>query len=797
MKNNYKLFLLILFCYLFISQNKIFANEIVFDTLEINITNGGKVIDAGAGSIISSNDSLEIKAQNFKYDKSSSILTAIGGTAILQDRDIKIKANKFIYNKMLSTLRAIGNVEVKNLKNKSIIKSENIFYQKEEEILISNVKSTLIDKLGNNFFTDNFIYTLSDDLIKISNAKVVSSENDILHIEKAYLDLSTNQLIGGNASIDFDNKNFNKDNEPRLKGRTIKIEKEKTILKKGIFTTCKKNNDCPPWQFLAEKITHDKIKKTINYDKAWLKIYDKPVLYFPKFFHPDPTVKRQSGFLTPSFSSSNSVGSGFTVPYFHAISDNRDLTISPRFYSHEKILAQSEYRAVYKELSHKVDFSLLSDQNTSSKSHFFSNSKRNIKFENFDEGSMSLQLQKTSSDTYLKKYSIQSPLMVNNNLLTSKFGIQAYRPDLRLNTEFTVYEDLSKTKDNDKFEFIYPSYDLTKDLSINSNSAGNLSLSSNGYMKNYNTNIFEKVVINDLLFSSFPKFTRNGLKNNYNVIIKNVNTNGENSEKYKESSSTKFSSLMEFNTSYPLKKKTTDYTNILKPTISVRYSPNNTRNLKDNDRRIDVNSVFGLNRIGSNDDLEGGGSLSLGTEFTKTDLFNRDVFNAKIANVLRLKENKNLPSNSSLGKKTSDLMGSINYDPNKFFKIDYTFSQDENLKDSNYQLLKNEFKVNNFVTTFEYLNQNNTIKNQGYLSTKTSYDFSKSKSIILEARENKETKATEFYNLIYQYRNDCLIAAIQYNKDYYSDKDIQPTENIFLKLTIVPFGETKSPSINK
>ena len=37
-------------------------------------------------------------------------------------------------------------------------------------------------------------------------------------------------------------------------------------------------------------------KKIINYKHAWLEIYDKPIIYFPKFFHPDPTVKRQSGF---------------------------------------------------------------------------------------------------------------------------------------------------------------------------------------------------------------------------------------------------------------------------------------------------------------------------------------------------------------------------------------------------------------------------------------------------------------------------------------------------------------------
>ena len=58
----------------------------------------------------------------------------------------------------------------------------------------------------------------------------------------------------------------------------------------------KKKDKCPPWILQAKKITHDKIKKTIYYEHATLKVYDIPIFYFPKFFHPDPTVKRQSGF---------------------------------------------------------------------------------------------------------------------------------------------------------------------------------------------------------------------------------------------------------------------------------------------------------------------------------------------------------------------------------------------------------------------------------------------------------------------------------------------------------------------
>ena len=82
-----------------------------------------------------------------------------------------------------------------------------------------------------------------------------------------------------------------------------------------------------------------------------------------------------------------------------------------------------------------------------------------------------------------------------------------------------------------------------------------------------------------------------------------------------------------------------------------------------------------------------------------------------------------------------------------------------------------------------------------FLSNKTSYNIDSSNSVSFKTRENKTTKITEFYNLIYQYRNDCLIAAIEYNKNYYTDKELKPSENIFLKLTIIPFGQTSSPDL--
>ncbi|MBD1157154.1 LPS assembly protein LptD, partial [Pelagibacterales bacterium SAG-MED20] len=220
-----------------------------------------------------------------------------------------------------------------------------------------------------------------------------------------------------------------------------------------------------------------------------------------------------------------------------------------------------------------------------------------------------------------------------------------------------------------------------------------------------------------------------------------------------------------------------------------------TKDIRDNDRRLDLANIYSLNRIGDDDNVEEGASLTYGFEYIKSNKSNREILEANLANVLRVDENENLPNQSSLDDKTSDIVGSLTYSPNEILKFNYDFSLDNNLNDTNYQLINSEFKVNNFITSFEYLNENKTKSGSTYITNKTSYDLDESNNLIFEVRENKKTGLTEFYNLIYQYKNDCLKAAIEYNKDYYDDGELKPQENIFFKLTIIPFGETSTTNL--
>ena len=164
---------------------------------------------------------------------------------------------------------------------------------------------------------------------------------------------------------------------------------------------------------------------------------------------------------------------------------------------------------------------------------------------------------------------------------------------------------------------------------------------------------------------------------------------------------------------------------------------------------------------------------------------------------MRHEENPHLPQNSTIGEKTSDIVGNAKYKPNKYLNIGYDFSIDSSLDTSNYDSIKANLSLNNFVTTFEFLQEQNLIGSKSYIKNETSYSFDGSNSLSFSTRKNKETNLTEFYNLIYEYRNDCLAAAIEYNKEYYNDNDLKPEEQLLFTITIMPFGKVGSPNINK
>ena len=765
---------------------KINAKEVKFKAKEIEILREENLTIAYNGFATIEEDNVNLKGKEIKYYKEKSLLLVNEGTIIDTSKNLEISANNIEYKIDQSNLNFKQQVQIIDKQNGLKINSNIINYDIKNQLIIGLGNSEILDRLGNTYEIKEFEYSIKSKIIKLNKVKVLDTDKNTFNLDMAFLDLNKNELVAKDISLNF-KESINSENEPRLKGRSLVSDKNKTLVKKGTFTLCKKREGCPPWEMSADEIKHDKQKKTIYYKNASLKLYDKKVFYFPKFFHPDPTVKRQSGFLIPKLQDNSVTGLSIDLPYFLAIAENKDMTLNPRFFKDDKFLIQSELRQKNKNSNHIADVSqYISDGN--SKGHLFYNFNKDYKIKNFDYVELDIQLEQVTDETYLKAYKLESPIIQNYTELTNSIKFIFIDENQTINTNLDVYEDLSKL-DSDKYEYV-PNFSFSKIINEN------YSLNSQGYYKNYNTNITEKVLINDFEFRSIPKYSNNGFINEKKLLIKNVNSDANNSKNFKNKDTVEITPTFQTSYSLPLKKDSQNFTNTITPKFSVRLSPNHTKNLRSKDRKINYENIYDLNRLGISDSVEGGISATYGYEYIK---FDKKRFDQKIkfgfANNLRLSENKDLPGSTNLGNKVSDFVGLLEYQPNKNFKFDYDFSLKNNFIDKNYELYGFEFYLNNLTTKFSYLNDNNSTLKNSYLQNETNFKFNENNSLIFKTRENKEKSFTEFYNLIYQYQNDCLTAGIEYNKEYYNDQDLKPSENLFFKISIFPFGGMNSPNL--
>jgi len=790
MKNRYFTFLFAFIFYMSSLNAEIYR----FETSNIQIEE--KVIIAGKGKAYSSDNKIEIKSDEFKYFKDSEILESRGnGYFIIKSKNLKVFFDKSTFDKKRSIINAIGNVRIDYQNKNLLIEAENIFYDENKALIFSNSKTLINDNINNNYIVDNFIFEIDKDILKLNKLILTDSDKNILKTDLAYLNTKSGKMFGKDIKINF-SKKFNTHNEPRLRGNSVVRDDNTTTLKKGIFTNCKKRDGCPPWQIHSEEIKHDKKNKIINYKNAFLKVYDFPIFYFPKFFHPDPTVKRQSGFLTPSLSYSQNNDNFVKTPYFFAIADDKDITLSPRFYNDDKFLLQSEYRDVNINSDHIVDISYNYDNDGNSNNHLFYNYKKKLDLNRFNDSKLKFQIQRTSNDTYLKKNKISGQIIDDNEILENSFGIDLYSNNLSINIESIIYKDLNKLN-NDRYEYIYPKINLTKIMQTNKILNGEFALNSEILARNYNTNVYENNNFNSLKFNSESKLTSLGFVNDYEFLIKNLNSKNKNTS-YKNKKNAYISGIFQYNSSLPLKKKKELSQSILAPKLSLKYSPGTTKKDINNNEQIDINNVYSIDRISGKDTTEKGFSATYGSDYSYYDNSkSREILGIQIASNFRINENDNLPNLNQIGEKNSNIFSNILYSPNETFNLEYRSSFKNNLSDINYENLTSSFNFRKFNSSFSYTNENNTISKTSIIENETNYQINDNNFLQFSTRKNKTYNLTEYYNLIYSYQNDCLEASIEYNKDFYRDRDIGPSENLLFKLTITPLAQINSPNLIK
>ncbi len=222
----------------------------------------------------------------------------------------------------------------------------------EADELISDDKNKTLEAKGNvivkranlTLYTDKLVYErLTDNITAIGNVRLEEESGHVVYADKVNLANKMNKAEMNKIKVILN------DETKIWASQFRKKENNNKIMRNALYTPCDfcEGIEKPLWQIRARKVTHDAKRNDINYNDAFLDIKGMPVLYSPFLSHPDPTVRRRSGFLTPNIGSSNYLGGNVQLKYFWDINANSDLLLSPIFSTDKDIIWGGEYKKYF------------------------------------------------------------------------------------------------------------------------------------------------------------------------------------------------------------------------------------------------------------------------------------------------------------------------------------------------------------------------------------------------------------------------------------------------------------------
>ena len=112
------------------------------------------------------------------------------------------------------------------------------------------------------------------------------------------------------------------------------------------------------------------------------------------------------------------------------------------------------------------------------------------------------------------------------------------------------------------------------------------------------------------------------------------------------------------------------------------------------------------------------------------------------------------------------MFGSISNKFSNYIDIGYDFSLDNNYNTFEYNDFNATISINNFVTKFNFIEENGERGDANVLANTIQYSLNDKNFFKFQTRRNRKLNLTEYYDLVYEYRNDCLTAGLKYKKSY-------------------------------
>ncbi len=762
---------------------------------------------------ISYSDELNIKSTSVSVDKKTQILILKGNVSVEDKKNNKIFTEFAKYNKAEQFLETEGETEIITSEGFKI-SGTNFTLDNKKRIISSEYQTLLLDKDGNKINVGMFNYVIDKNLFfSKGNINVEDVNKNIYNFSEIYIDEKKKKIVGSDVRLFLNQKDlkFNDSNEPRIFANSVNISGDLSKMDKGIFTFCKNRGEdkCPPWTLQSKLIEHSSSKKTIYYKNAVLKVYDFPIFYFPTLSHPDPTVKRRSGLLVPNLTDNSNTGLAVTIPYFWALAPDKDLTFTSKIYGSENPLLMAEYRQAFNNANLFVDASYNegykkrgSTKTSGSRKHIFLDYNKVIKDQDNIKSNIDLKLQHVSNDTYFKIHEVNTALVSEDlNILENTLSYDYQEEDLYFASSASAFQN-TKIQDRKKYEYLFPYLFFEKNL-FTSEKFGLLDYTSNLRVRNYEVNKQTEFFTNDFQWESNTWISDIGMENQILGLLKTVNYNASNTTEYKnDEENNELSGVVGYLAKLGFYKNdyTNNYGHFFTPKMLLRYAPGHMRRTETG--RLKYSNIYNLNKSDQIDVIENGMSAAIGFEYKKNILNEAGITSDEVASfsigqVINENENDDMAPQTSLDQRFSDVVGEASYKIKDNVNFKYNFAIDQNYKEINYNEIGADFTYKKSDFNISYLQEKDHIGSQEYVQSDFNYLINDSNKLSFSTKRNILTSSAEFYNLSYEYINDCLKAGLVYRREFYADRDVEPANSLMFKISIVPFAVLNSPTISR
>lgn len=320
-------------------------------------------------------------------------LLAAAGRAAEADAPVSFKADTLTHDREKGLVTARGNVEIR--RGGRVLRADEVVYDRPADRLRAQGGVSLRDATGDVIFADR--------------ADVTGDLKDGV-AERIRIRLA-------------DESRFSAESARHSNG-------VRTELRQAVYTPCRlcpeDPEGTPSWRVRADRVVRDRTTGEVVYRDATLELWGLPVFHTPYLEQSDPSVGRKTGLLTPTFGHKDDFGLMARLPVFFDIAPDRDATVTPVFTSGEGIFSLFEYR-------HRFAGGMFSGQGSlaggeaqlggaDARGHFDGRLRLDID----DSWRAGADASLVSDDTYLGRYDLSSAKTLTSNLFVERFGERGY-----------------------------------------------------------------------------------------------------------------------------------------------------------------------------------------------------------------------------------------------------------------------------------------------------------------------------------------------------------------------------------